>query len=195
MRTNLNLSGRPFINHRLYWIAVVLVLAVNGWVFLWINSQKMTAQAKANSIEAQIRARQADEERAKKEEERRRLEKMKTLMSEQELVQLASARQMIANKSFSWDRMIKDVDAYVPDNARITNLKINDIIASGDSTVAQLELKAVGKTPGQMTEMMKKLEESNGRFRIEASLQEQLTDAGQTPFTLQLQYKTTRGAE
>jgi len=193
MRTSLNLSSRPFINHRLYWVAVVLVLAVCGWSWVWLNGQKLTAQAKADSIEAQIRAREADEERAKKEEEKRRIEKMKMLLSEQEMYQLAAARQMISNKSFSWDRMIKDVDQYVPDNARVTNLKMTDFAAAGEGSVAQVELKALGKTTGEMTEMMKRLEDSNGRFRIAEAMQEQANEAGEIPFTLQLQYKITRG--
>ncbi|PYP89595.1 MAG: hypothetical protein DMF61_02690 [Blastocatellia bacterium AA13] len=193
MRTSLNLSSRPFINHRLYWVAVVLVLAVCGWSWVWLNGQKLTAQAKADSIEAQIRAREADEERAKKEEEKRRIEKMKMLLSEQEMYQLAAARQMISNKSFSWDQMIKDVDQYVPDNARVTNLKMTDFAAAGEGSVAQVELKALGKTTGEMTEMMKRLEDSNGRFRIAEAMQEQANEAGEIPFTLQLQYKITRG--
>ena len=193
MRTNLNLSSRPFINHRLYWSAVALVLVTGAWAALWINGQKVTAHAKADSIEAQIRARQADEEQAKREEERRRIEKMKKLLTEQEMFQLAAARQMIANKSFSWDRMIKDVDAYIPDNARIVNLKITEFAAAGEESVAQVELKALGKTPAQMTEMMKKLEDSNGRFRIGEAMQEQVTETGEIPFTLQLHYKLTRG--
>ena len=193
MRTNLNLSGRPFINHRLYWIGVALVLFIGGWLALRINGQKLAAHAKADSIEAQIKARQADEERAKREEAQRRIEKMKRLMSEQEMLQLAAARQMIASKSFSWDRMIKDFDGYVPDKARITNLKITEFAAVGESA-AQVEVKALGKTPGQMTEMMKKLEDSNGRFRIVQTMQEQVTEAGEIPFTINLQYRITRGA-
>jgi len=169
------------------------VLAVCGWSWVWLNGQKLTAQAKADSIEAQIRAREADEERAKKEEEKRRIEKMKMLLSEQEMYQLAAARQMISNKSFSWDQMIKDVDQYVPDNARVTNLKMTDFAAAGEGSVAQVELKALGKTTGEMTEMMKRLEDSNGRFRIAEAMQEQANEAGEIPFTLQLQYKITRG--
>ncbi len=194
MRTNLNLSSRPFINHRLYWIALALVLIIAGWAALRMNGQKLTAHAMADSIEAQIRARQADEERAKKEEEKRRIEKMKKLLTEQEIYQLAAARQIIANKSFSWDRMIKDVDGYVPDNARITSLKITEFAGAGEGSAAQVELKALGKTAMQMTEMMKKLEESNGRFHIGEAAQEQVTESGEIPFTLHLQYKLSRGA-
>ena len=193
MRTNLNLSSRPFINHRLYWIALALALLTCGWLAVIINSSKLTAHAKADSIEAQIKARQADEEHAKKEEEKRRIEKTKKLLSEQEIYQLAAARQMIANKSFSWDRMIKDVDGYVPANARVTSLKVTEFAAAGEGSVARIELKAVGKTTAEMTEMMKLLEESNGRFQIASGVQEQVMETGEIPFTLQLQYRAARG--
>src|SRR4051812_39980454 len=40
MRTTLNLSGRPFANHRMLYIAIAAVLLISLWLYLWTISER-----------------------------------------------------------------------------------------------------------------------------------------------------------
>ena len=56
MRTSLNLSSRPFANHRLFWIAIAFVFFVSLWLGLWVNSEKSRVIAKADEVAGMVKA-------------------------------------------------------------------------------------------------------------------------------------------
>ena len=68
------------------------------------------------------------------------------------------------------------------------SIKVNEILESTDGAAAAIEIKAIGKTPAQMTEMMAKLNDSKGLFTLGQSTQEQITDANEVPFTINATY-------
>jgi len=193
MRNRLNLSSRPFVNHRLLWIAVVAVLAISAWLTMWVAQEKEKAAAQTEEIQNRIRAREAEVEKAKQDEELRRQRDLKVVISPQEQIQVASARQLISRKAFSWNRMIADIEEYVPSDARITSIKVNAIRAGSSGSEADLELKAIGRTTAQLTQTMTNLQKSGGPFGIRDVDQGQMTDSGEIPFTLMLQYRPGRG--
>ena len=50
MRTTLNLSARPFVNHRLLYIAVAAIVLISLWLYLWTSSQRSLVTARADSL-------------------------------------------------------------------------------------------------------------------------------------------------
>jgi len=54
-------------------------------------------------------------------------------------------------------------------------------------------VKALGTTPDEMTAMMSNLGKSGGLFIVGETGQEATTETGETPFTLNLIYKPSRG--
>jgi hypothetical protein len=58
---------------------------------------------------------------------------------------------------------------------------------------ARVEIKAIGTTAAEMTEMMANLEKSGGLFAVGNTGQETMTENGETPFTLTLTYNPARG--
>src|SRR5882672_4849480 len=114
MRTSLNLSSRPFANHRLFWIAIALVFFVSLWLGLWVNSEKSRVSAKADEVAGMVKAQEGKVEEYKKELERRSKADERIPLNEQDAVQLAAARQLIANKAFSWNKLIGDIERFVP---------------------------------------------------------------------------------
>ncbi|MEW6129220.1 MAG: hypothetical protein AB1757_19425 [Acidobacteriota bacterium] len=122
-----------------------------------------------------------------------------TVLSDEQKMQLASARQLIAKRNFSWNQLFSDIEHFVPKDAFVLSIKVDDgsklkINPEESNPSAILEIKAAGKSSSQMTEMMTALEHSGGLFEIEQASQETTTDEGLVPFTLRLTYKP-RGSE
>lgn len=193
MRTQINLSRRPFINHRLLWIALVAIYFVAFWLFLWMTSEKSRVIAKQTEVMQRIEGQKAAFAAAIEEQERRKREQQKIVLNEQQAMQLASARQLIQRKAFSWNRMIGDIEEYVPKNTRIMSIKVQEIISATDEVIAKVQVKALGTTAAELTEMMTNLEKSGGRFVVGETGQEAPAESGETPFTLNLLYKPSRG--
>jgi len=189
MRTRINLSSRPFTNHRLLWIAVVASYFVALWLFLWMNTEKSRVLAKQTEIIQRMEGQKQALKDAMEEEQRRKQLQQKTVLTEQQAIQLASARQLINKKMFSWNRMIGDIEEYVPKKTRIMSIKVDEVGGAGQEVVASIRVKALGTTPAEMTN----LENSGGRFIVGETGQDATVESGETPFTLNLIYKPFRG--
>lgn len=158
------------------------------WLALWIAAETTRVSARADQIDFQIKRNEDEVIRIKEEEEKRKRDLQMAVMSEQDTFQLAAARQLIERKALSWNRLISDIESYVPQDVRIMSIKVNEILESTDGAAAAIEIKAIGKTPAQMTEMMAKLNDSKGLFTLGQSTQEQITDANEVPFTINATY-------
>src|SRR5256885_10504458 len=94
MRTSLNLSRRPFTNHRLFWAGVLAVFFFSLWLLLWIAAEKTTVTAKADHVNLSIKAHQALFEKAREDEEKRKLSDKNTEITEHQALRLVAARQV-----------------------------------------------------------------------------------------------------
>jgi len=195
MRTSLNLSSKPFANHRLFWIAVVLVFFVSLWMGLWVNSEKGRVRAKADEVEGLIKDQEGKVAEYTKELERRRKAEEQIALKEEDAIQLASARQLIASKAFYWNKLISDIELFVPKKAKLVSIQVAGASTDTGSVVAQVEIKALGQTSAQLTEMMESLEKSGGLFVVRSFGQDAVIETGETPFTLRVTYVPNRGED
>ena len=163
------------------------------WLFLWMLSEKSSVVAKQAEITQRIEAQKEAAAEAAREQERRKLEQTRIVLSEQQAMQLAAARQLIQRKTFSWNRMIGDIEDYVPNKTRIMSIKVEEIVNTSEDVTAKVQVKALGTTPDELTSMMTNLEKSNGLFFVGETGQEAPAESGETPFTLNLIYKPLRG--
>jgi hypothetical protein len=193
MRTYINLSKRPFINHRLFWITLAIVYVTCLWMLLWITSEKSRVIAKAEDTKQRIDGQKQLVAEKTREQEQKKQERQKIVVTEQQAMELAAARQLIQRRVFSWNRMIGDIEEYVPKNTRIMSVKVDEILNTAEEVSARVEVKAIGTTPNEMTEMMLSLEKSGGLFVAGEAGQDATTDSGETPFTLNLTYTQRRG--
>jgi ribosome-binding factor A len=193
MRTQINLSTQPFKNHRLMWIGLVAVYFIGFWLVLWIAAEKGHVIAKETEVKRRIEGQKEAAEEAKREQERRKQTQQKTIVTEQQALQLAAARQLIQRKGFSWNRMIGDIEEYVPKNTRIMSIKVEEVASESDQVMARVQVKAIGTTAAELTEMMTSLEKSGGLFTVGETAQDAISESGETPFTLNLIYKPSRG--
>jgi hypothetical protein len=168
---------------------LVAVYFIALWLFLFMSSEKSRVIARQTEVKQRIDGQKADVERAKAELERRKLAERKVVLNEQQAMQLASARKLIQRKMFSWNKLIGDIEEYVPKNTRIMSIKVS----TTDEVMAQVQLKALGTTTDELTSMMGNLEKSGGLFIVGEAGQEATTDSGETPFTINLVYRPSRG--
>jgi Tfp pilus assembly protein PilN len=139
--------------------------------------------------------RQAEVDRVKKEEEERQKQEDKIFLTDQDSYQLAAARQLIVRKSFAWDKMIGDLERFVPKNARVVTIRVSGITRDQNGVTASLELSALGRSPAELTEMMSALEKSEGLFDVGDTGQGEVTETGEIPFALELQYHPRGGGD
>jgi len=156
-------------------------------------AEKKSVIANAESVKQRIESQRKIAEDAKSEQERRKKEAQKIVVTEQQAIELAAARQLIQRKVFSWNKMIGDIEEYVPKNTRIMSIKVDEITNTSETAMARVQVKAIGTTPSEMTEMMINLEKSGGLFTVGETGQETTTENGETPFTLNLTYRPSRG--
>jgi hypothetical protein len=193
MRTNVNLSKRPFSNRRLFWIIIGSAALVTAWFAFWINAEKSLITAKADRLTQQVRFK--DEELVTLKEKRREAEQIsrETVLTQQDSIELAAARRLINNKAFAWNRLIGDIEKYVPNRTRIANLKLSEVFNAGQGMSAMVEIKAIGENADQLTEMMTRLNESGGLFTIGKTGQDQADENNEIPFTITVIYRPQGG--
>lgn len=158
-----------------------------------MTAEKSRVIAKQTEVTQRIEGQKAAVAAAVEEQERRKREQQKTVLSEQQAMQLASARQLIQRKVFSWNKMIGDIEEYVPKNTRIMSIKVEEIVSTADEVMARVQVKALGTTPDELTAMMGNLEKSGGLFIVGETDQDPPAESGETPFTISLVYKPARG--
>lgn len=160
---------------------------------LWFVSEKGAVIAKADDLKRRIESQKALADEARTERDRRKQADVKVVVTERQAIELASARQLIQRKVFSWNRMISDIEEYVPKNTRIMSIKVDEIANTTEEAAARIQVKAIGTTANEMTEMMTNLEKSGGLFALAETGQEATTENGETPFTLNLIYSPRKG--
>lgn len=169
------------------------VFFISLWLLLWISAEKNLVSAQVDRVNRRISEQEqlvnlADIERQKRSQSQQQIQ-----IDDQQRMQLAAARQLILSKAFSWNRLVGDIETYIPKDARILSIKVDEIASGQQAANATVEIKALGKTAAQMTEMMDALEKSGGLFAVVQSGQDATTESGEVPFSLDLVYSPSRG--
>ena len=193
MRTNLNLSRRPFTNRRLFWLSVFTVLIFSFGFALWVASEQARVETQKMDLERQISQKSNNIKKVLAEQSETRVEVPQTVLDDQQIYELASARMLVSRKGFSWNRLLSDIESHVPSDVRLVSIKIEEGSAVKQEGAAAIEVKALGKQAGQMTEMMQSLEKSGGVFDLDQAIQDAVIESNEVPFTLKLLYRPTRG--
>ncbi len=194
MRIDLNLANNPFTNRRLFWVGIVFSLFLCSIFAIWISGERITLLSEISQLEQQKKAKELNIKSLRGKLEENQAEVPITVLTEDQKLQLASARLLISRGAFSWNGLMSDIEEFIPKDAFVTSMKIDEgrkVQESSGEIVAKamVEIKVTGKTSAQMTEMMTALERSGGLFGVEQATQDPLTEDGNVPFTLKLIYK------
>ncbi len=187
-----NLATRPFTNRKLFWIVVWAFFFVSLSIGLWAYSEKTTANAQSKRLAATVTERERNVRQLNEEAEKRKQQTVKVQLTEREAYELASARRLVARKAFPWTKMINDLETHVPKQVRILSIKIDESVDEAGEVVGLVEIKAIGKSADQMTEMMASVDNSGGPFIRGQSAQDQALDNSEVPFTMNLIYRPFR---
>jgi hypothetical protein len=67
---------------------------------------------------------------------------------------IPAAHELIDRKSFSWSRLLADLEASLPANVRVSRIAVRDVNRQGDQTVAQLDLAVFTKNSSTISDML-----------------------------------------
>ena len=72
----------------------------------------------------------------------------------EQLQTLEAAHLLVDRKSFSWSQLFTDLEASLPSGVRVARINVREVAQRGGQTRAELELTVVGRTSGDVTNMM-----------------------------------------
>jgi Tfp pilus assembly protein PilN len=73
-------------------------------------------------------------------------------------------------KRFSWSRLFSDLELALPGAVRVKRIAVNGVATRGDTTLAELELTVIAKSPVTVTEMIAEMQRA-GIFQAELRAQ------------------------
>ena len=149
MNNSLNLASRPFSNRIVPWALTVIILFVSLIGLLIVVQLTTTTRREADKVQAQITQ--------LKQREQGLLEAAKTVQQsftpDQQLA-LPAAHELVDRKSFSWSRLLADLESVLPSNVKVSRIAVRDVTRAGGQTIAQLDLSVFATDPSTISQMM-----------------------------------------
>ncbi len=189
MTTKLNLASKPFSNRALPWAVTGLVVLVSLLAFVFIIRATGQATKQANSVQTDINALKQQEQGF-----RLQAEAVRNSLTSEQLRTLGAAHELVDRKRFSWSRLFADLESALPGSLRVTRISVRDVAASGDQTLAELDLTVVSKTPATITDMVAEMDRA-GIFQAELRSQNLQKGRGEsgTEYELYVRYRPRTG--
>lgn len=189
MNNSLNLASRPFSNRIVPWALTVIILFVSLIGLLIVVQLTTTTRREADKVQAQITQ--------LKQREQALLEAAKTVQQsftpEQQLA-LPAAHELVDRKSFSWSRLLADLESVLPANVKVSRIAVRDVTRAGGQTVAQLDLAVFATDPSTISQMITDWQQE-GVFLAEIRVQNLQKGRGEkgTEYELAVTYRARSG--
>ena len=161
MNNSLNLASRPFSNRIVPWTLTVIILFVSLIGLLIVVQLTTTTRTEAALVQGQIT--QLKQREHSLLEAARQVQQSFTPEQQQGL---PAAHALVDRKSFSWSRLLADLETSLPANVKVTRIAVRDVTRQGDQTIAQLDLAVFVKNSATISEMLNAWHE-NGVFTAE----------------------------
>jgi hypothetical protein len=103
---------------------------------------------------------------------------------------IPAAHALIDRKSFSWSRLLTDLESSLPANVKVSRIGVREVSRQADQTVAQLDLAVFARNPSAIDEMIRTMHQE-GVFFAEIrnqNLQKGRGEAG-TEYELTVTYR------
>ena len=189
MDVNLNLASKPFNNRALPWILTVVILFVSLVGLIVVFQLTTSAKRQNTGVEADVnRLRQ---------EEQALLEKAKAVqksLTQEQQQTLQAAHQLVDRKAFSWSRLFADLEAFLPNDVRVSRIAVRGLGTEGSQTIADLDLVVFSKSYGTIDEMIHAMDQQ-GIFHAELRSQNLQKGRGEsgTEYELKVVYRPRAG--
>jgi Tfp pilus assembly protein PilN len=149
VNNSLNLASRPFSNRIVPWALTVIILFVSLIGLLIVVQLTTSTRKQADLVQGQITQ--------LKQREQVLLDAAKQVQqafTPEQQQALPAAHELVDRKSFSWTRLLADLESSLPPNVRVSRISVRDVTRAGGQTVAQLDLAVFAKNPSTISEMM-----------------------------------------
>ena len=189
MTSNLNLASKPFTNRLLPWLLTAVVLFVSVIGLLGVVHYTLQANRESEAIRVEINNLRTQEKGLLDD-----AKKVKALMTRDQLQALEAAHQLVDRKTFSWSRLLADLEAALPGNVRVSRIAVRAIGMQGDQTVADLELTVFAKSANVVTAMIRDMDRA-GIFQADLRVQNLQKGRGEsgTEYELEVIYRPRAG--
>jgi Tfp pilus assembly protein PilN len=187
--SNLNLASKPFTNRLLPWLLTAAVLFVSIIGLLVVVHYTVKANRESEAIRVEINNLRTQEKGLLDD-----AKKVKALMTSEQLQALEAAHQLVDRKTFSWSRLLADLEAALPGTVRVSRIAVRDIGRQGDQTVADLELTVFAKNANVITAMIRDMDRA-GIFQADLRVQNLQKGRGEsgTEYELAVIYRPRAG--
>ena len=136
--SDLNFASKPFSNRLLPWALTAIILFISVIGLIVVVRLTTVARSDGRTIETEINnLRQQEQALVKGAEE------VKNSLNADQQQAVPAAHQLVDRRSFSWSRLLVDLEASLPPNVRVTRIAVRDVTKQGDQTIAGLELGGV----------------------------------------------------
>lgn len=189
MNVNLNLASKPFNNRVLPWVLTAAILFISLVALIFVVQLTSSTRRESAVIEADLN-------RLKQEEQSLlgKAEEVKQSLTPQQQQTLKAAHQLVDRKSFSWSRLLADLEASLPDNVRVSRIAVRGVSRDGNQTIADLDLAVFSKSSTTIVDMIKSMDR-DGIFHanlVSQNLQKGRGESG-TEYELTVVYRPRTG--
>jgi type IV pilus assembly protein PilN len=156
IKLNINLSSKPFVNNRKFFMIAGVLLTLLISTSYWNISRYQRAHARLGQVKRLLAQDQAQIEKLEKQQQEiiARLQKPETA----EFLDLVDyINRLIKQRTFSWTRLLNDLETLTPGNLQIVSIKpqvvgneiVIEIVASGRSSRDYIEFIASLESSGK----------------------------------------------
>jgi len=189
VNNSLNLASKPFSNRIVPWALTVIILFVSLIGLLIVVQLTTTTRKQADLVQAQITQ--------LKQREQGLLEAAKAVQQSftpEQQQALPAAHELVDRKSFSWSRLLADLESVLPANVKVSRIAVRDVTRAGGQTVAQLDLAVFATDPSTISQMMTDWQQE-GVFLAELRVQNLQKGRGEkgTEYELAVTYRARSG--
>lgn len=174
MNNSLNLASKPFSNRILPWTLTVIILFVSLIGLLVVVQLTTSTRREAALVQGQITQ--------LKQREHVLLEaaqQVQQSFTPEQQQAIPAAHALIDRKSFSWSRLLADLESSLPANVKVSRIAVRDVTRQADQTVAQLDLAVFAKNSSTIDEMIRAMHQE-GVFVAEIRNQNLQKGRGET---------------
>jgi Tfp pilus assembly protein PilN len=157
MKVDINLSSRPFVNYRKFYLIAGFLLGLLSIVSYWNFSEYRFSHERRQAFVESLSNDQMRLEAMGKEEEKL-LRSLQTAETSDFLDRVEYINQIITRRTFSWTRLLNDLEKLTPPNLQLASIKPQ---VRGKDLVIEIVVK--GRNTQEMIQFVLNLENS-GKF-------------------------------
>jgi hypothetical protein len=165
VNTDLNLASKPFSNRLVPWALTVIILFVSVIGLFVVVRLTTTARNQERATQTEINSLRQQEQ-----ELLQTAQQVKNSLTPEQQEAVPAAHQLVDRRSFSWSKLLVDLEASLPANVRVSRITVRDVTTQANQTVAELDMAVFAKNPSTINEMISEMYKE-GVFQPELRVQ------------------------